>query len=63
MEARQRVAHVKAKEASVQAFYPLPPSNVPPAIATAPAGLTRWEAGVMNSQGRVGRHNTMFSMV
>ncbi|XP_076436491.1 uncharacterized protein LOC143276007 isoform X3 [Babylonia areolata] len=52
MEARQRVAHTKAKEATVQAFYPLPPSNMPPAVATAPAGMSRWEAGVMTQQGR-----------
>ncbi|KAK7504361.1 hypothetical protein BaRGS_00004227 [Batillaria attramentaria] len=59
MEARQRVAHIKQKEATVQAFYPLPPSNVPPAISTAPAGMSRWEAGVISQQGRVGRHNTV----
>lgn len=28
MEAKQRVAHIKAKEATVQAFYPLPPNVV-----------------------------------
>lgn len=61
MEARQRVAHNKAKQASVQAFYPLPPSNVPPAVATAPAGMSRWEAGVVSQQGRVGRHNTLLT--
>ncbi|KAL8596772.1 hypothetical protein ACOMHN_053868 [Nucella lapillus] len=61
MEARQRVAHTKAKEASVQAFCTLPPTTFNNAVTTAPAGLSRWEAGVMSQQGRVGRHNTVLT--
>ncbi|GFS23191.1 leucine-rich repeat and IQ domain-containing protein 3 [Elysia marginata] len=59
-DARSRVAHQRARQASVQAFYPLPPHNLPPAT-TAPAGMTRWEARSAVLAGRVGRHHTIYT--
>ncbi|GFO39888.1 leucine-rich repeat and iq domain-containing protein 3 [Plakobranchus ocellatus] len=59
-DARSRVAHQRARQASVQAFYPLPPHNMPPAT-TAPAGMSRWEATSSGLAGRVGRHHTIFT--
>ena len=62
MEARNRVAHQKARQARIQAFYPVQPSTLPPS-STAPAGMSRWEAQSVASAGRVGRHNTIFTWV
>ena len=59
-DARSRVAHQRARQASVQAFYPLPPHNLPPAT-TAPAGMSRWEATSAVLAGRVGRHHTIYT--
>jgi hypothetical protein len=75
MEAKQRVAQQKARRETVQAFYPLPQtlnpapisSNTPNAPvastqslpATPAAGASRFEANVMMSQGRLGKHPTL----
>ncbi|XP_046360900.2 uncharacterized protein LOC124138349 [Haliotis rufescens] len=59
IEAQQRVSHLKTRRAIVQAFYPLPPNNVPSSAASAPPGISRWEASAMLSAGRIGRHHTM----
>ncbi|XP_005095281.1 uncharacterized protein LOC101845313 [Aplysia californica] len=60
MEARSRVAHLKARRARIQAFYPVQASTLPPSN-TAPAGMSRWEAQSAISGGRVGRHNTIYT--
>ena len=66
MEAKTRVAKQKARQDTVQSFYPLPvmapvpvtgkSGSAPPAIAH---GLSRWETNVLLSHGRIGRHPTM----
>lgn len=65
MEARNRVAHLKAKRASVQAFYPLPPNTLNP-TGTAPARMTEWEdvgmiGGVPVPPKLGNRHHTVIS--
>ncbi|XP_059143516.1 uncharacterized protein LOC131930870 [Physella acuta] len=57
MDARNRVAHQKACQASIQAYYPIPPNTVPLA-STAPAGISEWNESFPM---RVGRHHTVYS--
>lgn len=75
MEAKQRVAQQKARRETVQAFYPLPQTvnpapatpntrNLPPPTAqslptTPAAGASHFEANVIVSQGRLGKHPTL----
>ena len=63
IEAKTRVAKQKARQDTVQSFYPLPVMTPIPTANSAPPviahGLTRWETNVLISHGRVGRHPTL----
>ncbi|KAK3594593.1 hypothetical protein CHS0354_000386 [Potamilus streckersoni] len=63
IEAKSRVAQQRARQETVQAFYPLPQmtpvplgSSAHPVIAH---GITRWEANALTYQGRIGKHQTV----
>ena len=63
IEAKTRVAKQKARQDTVQSFYPLPVMTPVPTANSAPPviahGLTRWETNVLISHGRIGRHPTV----
>lgn len=63
IEAKTRVAKQKARQDTVQSFYPLPVMTPLPTANSAPPviahGLTRWETNILISHGRIGRHPTM----
>ncbi|OWF34616.1 hypothetical protein KP79_PYT24768 [Mizuhopecten yessoensis] len=66
-EAKSRVAQQKARRETVQTFYPLP-QHVTPApgssiteLPPVSPGATRFEANVMMTQGRVGKHPTLLT--
>ena len=62
LEAKSRVAQLKARRDTVQAFYPLPVMTPVPTSGSAPGnlsnGMSRWESNLIFSHGRVGKHPT-----
>lgn len=47
IEAKQRVAHKKAKSEKVQAFYPLPYSTVTPFTSSATEQMLKYEGNIV----------------
>ena len=64
MQARARVAQLKARRDTVQTYYPLPDTSMhslPPMQSVQPEelqGFDRWETSISMNTGRVGQHQT-----